>query len=160
MTSGKGCRERVSGGGAWRALERWNKMNGEGVPVVAQRKRIQLGTVRLRVRSLASLSGLRIRHCCELWCRSQMWLRYALLWLWHRLVAASPNRPLAWEPPYALGAALRRQKTKKKKKKKKDEQRKSSIRLCNLLQPSEILSYLSLHPQHLTHRCIVIGMTQ
>ena len=27
------------------------------------------------VRSLASLSGLRIRHCCELWCRSQTKLR-------------------------------------------------------------------------------------
>ena len=26
---------------------------------------------RLPVRSLASLSGLRIRHCRELWCRSQ-----------------------------------------------------------------------------------------
>ena len=25
-------------------------------------------------RSLASLSGLRIRHCCELWCRLQMQL--------------------------------------------------------------------------------------
>ena len=25
--------------------------------------------------SLASLSGLRIRHCCELWCRSQTQLR-------------------------------------------------------------------------------------
>ena len=23
---------------------------------------------------LASLSGLKICHCCELWCRSQMWL--------------------------------------------------------------------------------------
>ena len=28
----------------------------------------------LVVRSLASLSGLTIRHCRELWCRSQMWL--------------------------------------------------------------------------------------
>ena len=27
------------------------------------------------VLSLASLSGLRIQHCCELWCRKQMWLR-------------------------------------------------------------------------------------
>ena len=27
-------------------------------------------------------------------------------------------RPLAWEPPYDMGAALKRQKTKKKKKKK------------------------------------------
>ena len=35
-----------------------------GVPVPAQRKRIQLGTMRLPVRSLASLNGLRILHCC------------------------------------------------------------------------------------------------
>ena len=44
-----------------------------GAPVaVAQSKRIRLGTMRLQVRSLASLSGLRIRRCCELWCRSQI----------------------------------------------------------------------------------------
>ena len=30
--------------------------------------------MRFLVRSLASLSGLRIRCCRELWCRSQMWL--------------------------------------------------------------------------------------
>ena len=30
----------------------------------------------------------------------------ALLWLWHRLVATAPLRPLAWEPPYAVGGAL------------------------------------------------------
>ena len=46
-----------------------------GVPVVVQWKRIQLGIMRLRVPSLASLSGLRIWHCRELWCRSQMQLR-------------------------------------------------------------------------------------
>ena len=44
-------------------------------PIVAQRKRIQLGTMRLWVRFLASLRGLRIQHCLELWCKSQMWLR-------------------------------------------------------------------------------------
>ena len=38
---------------------------------MAQRKRIQLGTRRLQVRSLASLNELRIWHCCELWYRSQ-----------------------------------------------------------------------------------------
>ena len=38
-------------------------------------ERIHLGTMRLWVRSLASLSGLRFWHCCELWCRLQMWLR-------------------------------------------------------------------------------------
>ena len=36
----------------------------------------------------------------------------ALLWLWHQLAAIAPIRPLAWEPPYAAGAA--QEKTKKK----------------------------------------------
>ena len=44
----------------------------------------------------------------------------AFLWLWLRLVAIALIRPLAWEPPYAAGAALENgKKTKKKKKKKK-----------------------------------------
>ena len=46
----------------------------EGVPTVAQWKRIQLVPMRLWVPSLALFSGLRIPCCCELWCRSQMWL--------------------------------------------------------------------------------------
>ena len=46
-----------------------------GVPVMTQQKWIQLGTMRLWVRSLALPGGLRIWHCCELWRRSQMWLR-------------------------------------------------------------------------------------
>ena len=29
-----------------------------------------------------------------------------LLWLWCRLAATAPIGPLAWEPPYAMGAAL------------------------------------------------------
>ena len=40
-----------------------------------------------------------------------------LLWLWYRLAATALIRPLAWEPPYAMGAALKRQKTKKKERK-------------------------------------------
>ena len=43
-----------------------------GVPIVAQQKRIWRVTTRTQVRSLASLSGLRIRHHHKLWCRSQM----------------------------------------------------------------------------------------
>ena len=39
----------------------------------------------------------------------------ALLWLWCRPVATAPIRPLAWEPPYASGAALKKKKTKNKK---------------------------------------------
>ena len=39
---------------------------------------------------------------------------HALLWLWHRLAATALIRPLAWEPPYAAGAALKKDKKKKK----------------------------------------------
>ena len=35
-----------------------------------------------------------------------------LLWLWCRLAAVAPIRPLAWEQPYVAGTAL--EKTKKK----------------------------------------------
>jgi len=42
-------------------------------------------------------------------------LDLALLWLWRSLAATTPIRLLAWEPPYAAGVALKRQKTKKKK---------------------------------------------
>ena len=38
--------------------------NMGGAPVMTQWKRIRLGTMRLQVRSLASLSGLRIRCGC------------------------------------------------------------------------------------------------
>ena len=36
----------------------------------------------------------------------------ALLWLWYRQAATAPTRPLAWEPLYAIGAAIKRQKKK------------------------------------------------
>ena len=45
------------------------------VPIVAQQKQIWLVSMRLQVRSLASLSGLQIWYCHELQCRSQMQLR-------------------------------------------------------------------------------------
>ena len=41
-------------------------------------------------------------------------LDLVLLWLWCRLAAVVPIRPLAWTLPYALGAAVKRQKTNKK----------------------------------------------
>ena len=58
--------------------------------------------MRWRVRSLASLSGLRIPRCCELWCG---------------LAAVAPIRPLAWEPPCAEGVALEGHTQKRKGKK-------------------------------------------
>ena len=48
----------------------------------------------------------------------------ALLWLWHRPAAAAPIRPLAWEPPYAVGAAQEIATTKDKKDKKKKKKKK------------------------------------
>ena len=39
-----------------------------------------------------------------------------LLCLWRRLAALALIRPLAWEPPYAAGAALERAKRQKEKK--------------------------------------------
>ena len=35
-----------------------------------------------------------------------------LLWLWCRPAAVALIRPLAWEPPYTAGVALKRQKHK------------------------------------------------
>ena len=40
----------------------------------------------------------------------------ALLWLWYRRAATAPIQPLAWEPPYALGATLKRKRKRKVKK--------------------------------------------
>ena len=37
----------------------------------------------------------------------------ALLWLWCKPAAIALIRPLAWEFPYAMGAALKRKKKKK-----------------------------------------------
>ena len=78
---------------------------------MAQWKRIRLGTMRLRVVSLALFSGLRIQRFV-----SGVGRRHgpdiALLWLWRRPAATAPIRPLAWETPYAVGVALRGQKTK------------------------------------------------
>ena len=61
----------------WNLLSRsWGMLHFKnckwGVPVVmAQQKLIHLGTMRLWVRFLALLSGLRFWHCRDLWCRSQ-----------------------------------------------------------------------------------------
>ena len=45
-------------------------------------------------------------------------LGLALLGVWDRPAATAPIQPLAWEPPCAAGAALKRQKRQKKKEEK------------------------------------------
>ena len=60
-------------------------------------------------------------------------LDLALLRLWHRPAAVT----LIWEPPYAAGAALKRQKKKKKKKKKKDKENKNTKKTKPLRKTTE-----------------------
>ena len=56
----------------------------------------------MQVQSLASLSGLRIWRCLELWCKP----------------AAIPSiQPLAWELAYAVGVALESKKKEKVERK-------------------------------------------
>ena len=50
----------------------------------------------------------------------------ALLWLWCRPVATAPIRPLAWEPPYAAGAAQEIEKKKKRNLSSKPNKTKKS----------------------------------
>ena len=54
---------------------------------------------------------------CGVGCRRSSDIK--LLWLWRRPVATAPIRPLAWEPPYAAGAAQRNNKKDKKIKNNK-----------------------------------------
>ena len=54
--------------------KRTKNYNLPRVSIVAQQKGILLVSLRMQIRSLASLSVLRIQHCRELWYRSQMWL--------------------------------------------------------------------------------------
>ena len=63
---------------------------------MAHWKRIRLGTMRMWVRSLASLSGSGIQHC-RVGCSRGSDPTWLWLWLWHRPVAAAPTQPLAWE---------------------------------------------------------------
>ena len=67
------------------------------------------------------VKDLALAVSCGVGCRRS--LDPALLWLWRRMVTTAPIQPLAWEPPYAGGAALEMAKRKKKKKKKRVPQR-------------------------------------
>ena len=59
-----------------------------------------------------------------------------LLWLWCRLAAAALIKPLAWEPPYAVGMAL--------KSKREKNERKRNVSLCFPVNCQYLLSALCL----------------
>ena len=52
------------------------------------------------------VKGSNIAKSCGVGCRYRSVL--AFLWLWYRLAVVALIRPLAWEPPFAAGAALKR----------------------------------------------------
>ena len=85
------------------------RISRTGVLIVAQRKWTRLESMRTWVQSLALLSGLRIQHFHELCCRLQTQLGPGV-------AVAVAIWPLAWEPQYAAGTALKKQTNKKKKK--------------------------------------------
>jgi len=86
-----------------------------GVPVVAQwlTNPTRNHEVAGSVPALAQwVKGSDVAVSCGVGCRRGS--DPALLWLWCRPVARAPIGPLAWEPPYAEGAALEKAKRKKK----------------------------------------------
>ena len=52
-----------------------------------------------------------------------------LLWLWHRPAPTALIGPLAWEPPYATGAALEQAKKKKKRQKQTNKKASGKVKL-------------------------------
>lgn len=92
-----------------------------GVPVLTQQKRIQLGTRTFCVPLLASLSGLRIWCCPELWCSVGGRHGSDPVLLWCRLAAVALIQSLI-----PLGTSIsHRCGPKKQKEKKKD-----AINIC------------------------------
>ena len=60
------------------------------------------------VQSLASLSGLRIRHCCKLWCR--LWMRLGSVMPVAVVQAGSCSSNLTASPKTSIGVAIKRKK--------------------------------------------------
>jgi len=79
-------------------------------------KQIRLGTMRLRVQSLASLRGLRIQCCCELWRRSQIWLGSHIAVAVVQAGGCSSDSTASLGTSTCLRCGPKKQKKKKKKK--------------------------------------------
>ena len=75
---------------------------------MAQWLRPNIVSMRMPVQSLTLLSGLRIATSCGVGCSCGSYL--ALLWLWHRLTAPTPIRPLACKLAYATVVTIKREK--------------------------------------------------
>ena len=82
--------------------------------MVVQWKQTRLGTMKFWVPSLALLRGLRIGIAVS--CGVGRRCGSDLAWMWCRLAAVALMRPLAWEPLYAEGMALKSKRQKKNPK--------------------------------------------
>ena len=80
----------------------------------------------------------------------------ALLWLWHRLATVAPIGSLAWEPPYTVGVALKKQTNKKKKRIRRKERNKERARMkpvwCWIGNRNVIITYIFLYLHVDIHR--------
>ena len=69
--------------------------------------------MRMRIRSLASLSGFRLWRCVSCGVGRRCSSDPELLWLQCGPEVVALIRPLAWEPSYATSVALKNKQTKK-----------------------------------------------
>ena len=96
----------------------------------------------MQVRSLASLSGLRIQHCHELWCRSQMQLRSG--------IAMAGSCSSYWTP--SLGTSIYCKYGPKKTTKQ--------TRLSKWEEAKSIYSAPATYSKGVSHRDLHLAMTQ
>ena len=89
---------------------------------MAQRKWTWLVSMRMRVQTLALLSGLRIWRCHELWCRSQMWLGSA--------GAVAVASSCSSDSTLSLGTSICCRLGPKKQKNKKQTNKKQTWKTC------------------------------
>ena len=93
--------------------------------------RTRLVSMRMRVQSLALLSGLKIQHCHKLWYRLQIRLGSSVAVAVAQPAAAAPIPLQAQELLYAAGVAL---------KKKKKEERIGGIVILGSPPPTKFMS--------------------
>ena len=98
-----------------------------GVPIVAQQKWTRPVSMRRQVRSLAPFSGLRIRDYCELWCRSQIWLRFCVAVAVVYAHSCNSVSPLPGEFLYAASVALNPPPAKKNNNGVRDVRQRSRV---------------------------------
>ena len=135
------------------------KTHSQGFPLWPHGLRAWLVSMRMRVWSRTSLSGLRIWCFRELGYRSKMQLTsWVAALLWCKLAPAAPIQPLTWELPYATGGALR---SKTKQNKKNTHKRTYSHPPFLYLWRSTILVLVFIYSSYvfvygLPHMCIMI----